>query len=81
MSSAYIFASQVIYYRKRLALLYHSKAFPTLNSDFVLKRKTLRQFYECRGGKELSTVATRVHLMLLVFYGIVQKMKTRRKQA
>jgi hypothetical protein len=26
-------------------------------SDFVLKRKTLRQFYECRSGKELSKVA------------------------
>jgi hypothetical protein len=23
----------------------------------VLKRKTLRQFYECKGGKELSKVA------------------------
>jgi hypothetical protein len=35
MSSASIFASQVICYRKRLALLYHSKAFsriPTLCS-------------------------------------------------
>jgi hypothetical protein len=30
-------------------------------SDFVLKRKTLRQFYECRGGKELSKVADVFH--------------------
>jgi hypothetical protein len=81
MSFASIFASQVICYRKRLALLYHSKAFPALNSDFVLKRKTLRQFYGYRGGKALSKVATRVHLIFLVFYGIVQEMKTRRKQA
>jgi hypothetical protein len=44
-------ASQVICYRKRLAILYHSKIFPTLNSDFVLKSKTLRQFHECGAAK------------------------------
>jgi hypothetical protein len=30
---------------------------PFFVSDFVLKRKTLRQCYECRGGKEMSKVA------------------------
>ena len=51
MSPASIFAFQVICYRKRLALLYHSRTFPTRNSDFVLKSKTLRQFDECRAAK------------------------------
>jgi hypothetical protein len=51
MSPASIFASQVICYRKRLALLYHSRICPTRNSDFVLKSKTLRQFHECMAAK------------------------------